>query len=407
MSTSCLNRLALLFMALISLIAADGRQQPSLPATTGAGNDLVVHEWGTFTSVAGRDGAPLSWRPLSFESDLPEFVYSIDDGASWEGALRYPTKSARAVTVRMETPLLYFYTKAETNVSVKVNFTGGTITEWYPQRARTGGTGIDWGQVQVLPNVRVELPREPGENHYYPARETDAAVVRVRSEEKTEYEKFLFYRGVGDFQLPLSVLISGDKVLVKNASAGGAGTVILFERRGGKSGYVVGDAPRGETRLARPALAPDTAPPRRELKSLLTSHGLYEKEAEAMLNTWRDSWFEEGLRVFYVLPRQSVDAILPLAINPQPKELVRVLVGRAELITPEMERDVTEQLAKLDDSSAGVREAAMKEINKYGRFANTILGQVAAHAYETDPQTVLRVQRLMRGMGRRPRPRIE
>ena len=36
---------------------------------------LVVHEWGTFTSVAGQDGASLDWRPLAGPSDLPSFVY--------------------------------------------------------------------------------------------------------------------------------------------------------------------------------------------------------------------------------------------------------------------------------------------------------------------------------------------
>jgi hypothetical protein len=35
-------------------------------------------------------------------------------------------------TVRMETPVLYFYSPRETTVSVKVSFAKGTITEWYP-----------------------------------------------------------------------------------------------------------------------------------------------------------------------------------------------------------------------------------------------------------------------------------
>ena len=256
-----------------------------------------------------------------------------------------------------------------------------------------------------MPGARVSLPREPGDNHYYPARDTEAAVVRVRGGETTEHEKFLFYRGVGNFPLPLSVRVEGDKVLVRAAPAGGVGKIILFERRGGRFGHVVGDAPREQTRLERPALALDAGAVRRELKTLLVSHGLYEREAEAMLNTWRDSWFEEGLRVFYVLPRQSVDVILPVTIDPRPAELVRVLVGRAELITPEMERDVAKQLARLDDPSAAVRAAAGKEIDKYGRFADTILGQVAAHA--TDALTRSRVQRLAREMSQRRRQRVE
>src|SRR5215207_5718078 len=371
-----LSRFAPLCLAFVLLVGG-GACLPPTAATAVQGADLVVHEWGTFTSVAGRNGEALSWRPLSFESDLPGFVYSIDKGATWEGGLRYPSKSSRFVTVRMETPLLYFYATGETNVSVKVGFNSGTITEWYPQARATGQT-VEWPQFQVLPNVRdVELARESGPNHYYPARDTDAATVRVRGERQTEHEKFLFYRGVGDSRLPLSFLVEGGKVVVRGAQPKAVGKVILFERRGGAAGHVVGDANAGETRLERPALSPGAGPPRAELKTLLVAHGLYEREAEAMLNTWRDSWFEEGLRVFYVLPRETVDAILPITIEPKPKELVRVLVGRAELITPEMERDVAAQLSKFEDPAPGAREAALREINKYGRFANTILTQVA------------------------------
>jgi len=36
----------------------------------------------------------------------------------------------------------------------------------------------------------------------------------------------------------------------------------------------------------------------------------------AMLETWRDSWFEEGMRVFYILPRATVDTLLPFRSSP-------------------------------------------------------------------------------------------
>src|SRR5438132_371630 len=61
------------------------------------------------------------------------------------------------------------------------------------------------------------------------------------------------------------------------------------------------------------------------------SYGLYPKEAAAMVDTWRDSWFEPGSRLFYVAPRQAVDAILPLNVTPAPGSVVRVFVGRIEL----------------------------------------------------------------------------
>jgi len=39
---------------------------------------------------------------------------------------------ALAGTVRMETPVLYFYAPRDTIVDVRVRFHGGVITEWFP-----------------------------------------------------------------------------------------------------------------------------------------------------------------------------------------------------------------------------------------------------------------------------------
>jgi hypothetical protein len=53
-----------------------------------------------------------------------------------------------------------------------------------------------------------------------------------------------------------------------------------------------------------------------------------------MLSTWRDSWFKEGTRLFYIVPTNMIESILPLDINPKPTGIVRVFVGRVELVRP-------------------------------------------------------------------------
>lgn len=383
---------ATLCLALLSFIFAGA---PSRPSSNAAGAGLVVHEWGTFTSVAGRDGRTLVWRPLSFESDLPSFVYSVDKGTTWRG-LRYPSKSGLAVKVRMETPVLYFYSGEEATVRVRVGFPGGRITEWYPQAHSVSSGDIDWGELRVLPGAHVGLPHDFRENHYYPARETDAALVQVRIEQQTEHEKFLFYRGVGNFDLPLSVRLEGDRVTIKNSRQENVRQVVLFENSGGSIGYQILNMPETEVVVDRPALDDKLPELREEMKTMLIANGLYEKEADAMLNTWRDLWFEEGLRVFYLMPGKTTEAILPIVIEPEPAGLVRVLVGRTELITPEMEQSVTNQVSKLSERSIGGREAALREINKYGRFLEPILTQVLMHT--TDPQLKMEVERLLEEM---------
>lgn len=369
----CLLAFAIATLVGVKLSAQNTPATKANKKVTPAENRLVVHEWGTFTSIAGKDGVALEWRPLNGPSDLPKFVHTIQEGG---GGLRHrvPGKGDLTASVRMETPVLYFYSNREMDVSVQVDFPKGKITEWYP-RARAVNTNVDWGKVKIMPGAALTFPVESAHSHYYPAREVDASPVQVCSTDgkPAQQEKFLFYRGVGTFDLPLSVKLEGENVVLKNTGKDEIAHLVIFENRGGKIGYRLCDAFTGEMTHERPVLDKNMNSLLADLKQVLVASGLYEKEAEAMIKTWRSSWFEEGMRVFYVLPRQTTDEVLPVTIDPRPAELVRVLVGRAEVITPEMERSVQQQVSQLSNPSPEVREAAMQEIRKYGRFSEPIL----------------------------------
>lgn len=77
-----------------------------------------------------------------------------------------------------------------------------------------------------------------------------------------------------------------------------------------------------------------------------------------MLETWRDSWFEEGTRVLYIMPRQDVDSVLPLTVTPEPQRITRIFVGRAEVLSPVTKQILREAVAHGDASS----------LQKFGRF---------------------------------------
>lgn len=357
--------------------------------------DLIVHEWGTFTTIAGKNGVALDWRPLNGPSDLPSFVYTEGENG-FRGTHRSGGKGEIA-RVRMETPVIYFYTPKEMDVSVRVTFPEGKITEWYPQAGfvnnmfgpnqtgRTFANGINWGTVKLLPNHPENYLREAADSHYYPARETDSVPIQVCNADKTriEHEKFLFYRGTGNFDLPLKAVLENKEVVLtasnaqylakKGAPDQGLVDMVVFEKRGNKMGYKYIPQLLGETRVERPALDKTLEQVYSQLKKSLTAHGLYEKEADAMIKTWSDSWFEEGLRVFYFVPRTVTDRILPLTVSPKPKETVRVMIGRMELITPEMEKEVRNQVGRLRSRSAKARAAATEELKKHGRFYEPIL----------------------------------
>ena len=381
---------SLVVIAGISVVASKLRN--SSKAAPPPQDRLVAHEWGTFTSIAGKDGVALEWRPLNGATDLPKFVHSFQ-GPN-QGLRHANSKVELTAAVRMETPVIYFYTNREMTISTKVDFPKGKITEWYPQ-ARAVDTGINWGKLKVQPGAAFNLPADYSDNHYYAARETDAAPLQVcaTNGRPLEQEKFLFYRGVGTFDLPLAVTLENNQVTLRNSAKDPIAQLIVFENREGKIGFRNILNFSGMTTVERPALDSNTDAVIKQLRQSLIGAGLYDKEADAMIKTWRNSWFEAGMRVFYVLPRPATDAVLPITIDPKPDELVRVLVGRTEIITPEMQKSVKAQVRLLNDPSPGIRSEAAAAIRQYGRFSEPILKWIMEE--EQDPTLRARIRRLI------------
>jgi hypothetical protein len=86
-----------------------------------------------------------------------------------------------------------------------------------------------------------------------------------------------------------------------------------------------------------------------------------------MIETWRDSWFEHGMRVFYLVPREQVDRLLPLKIAPEPSSIGRVFVGRVEVLSPRTRHTITTALNKGD----------IKALVPLGRFLQPFAQQIA------------------------------
>src|SRR5207248_8725738 len=156
---------------------------------------------------------------------------------------------------------IYFYSSRELNAHVRVTFPQGLITEWYPQAKyevdqKSGSDGsmrllaanlrgmdtslrnlagaIEWRDIKVQPGIAPTFPVESGPNRYYAARATDAAPITIAGQS----EKFLFYRGVGHFSVPLSARVSVDgKIAVENRSQRRVPSVIFFENHDGRIGH--------------------------------------------------------------------------------------------------------------------------------------------------------------------------
>ena len=357
-------------ISLVLLLAALTASPAEIRRDTRDPDNLVAHEWGTFTSVAGDQGQQIEWLPLEGQNDLPCFV---------ERFRHFRGKFAMTATVRMETPVIYFYAPRATTVDVSVRFPSGLITEWFPRAKVTPATPVTdgtlktpgfvstatWSGVSVTPQAAGAFPTEDRSSHYYAARRTDAAPLRVGD----QAEKFLFYRGVARVALPVSAVVSADGTAeVRNVESAPLGTIVRFDRRDGKLGYEITDTKESRATLATPALTGDLDTLASRLETALTREGLYRREARAMVETWRDSWFEEGTRLLYIVPRATVDAMLPLDITPRPIETARVFVGRLELITPATTAEVKRALETRDRAA----------LLKYGRFLLPIAQRIVA-----------------------------
>jgi hypothetical protein len=379
------------------------------------GHGFIVHEWGTDTIVVGSDGSVQ--RGLHHEEeDLPGFVYDRIKAGSLAGST--------SVEVKMETPVTYFYSDTPRTVSVAVDFPKGVFTHWYPAvksfyprivgpNAMPGVTSyrdpvfdlsvpfgskvcsdkfgavanglLDWGSVEVLGRdaTEVAVPDAPLDAFTWSyARAVAANPVRVSGVpgalQAAQSERFLFYRGLGDFELPVRVLSApGGKVSLENSYGEAIGSVFAIHVGGGKGAFSVkaeGIPAQGKLALDIPSLsgATETAAYADalglEVTRALDATGLYHDEAQAMVNTWKRQWFgTPGVRLLYLVPEAWTDASIPLTVSPAPDQMRRVMMIRVEVIPPELEAvDVGNAKLLGSDGTAASAEAYFKSL---GRFA--------------------------------------
>lgn len=379
------------------------------------GRGRVVHEWGTFTEVRGSDGVVLDGL-LHEDAGLPPFVYDLLREGGWSG-----------LSPKMETPVVYFYADAPWRPVLRAEFPRGLVTHWYPPATRINAAGdelagghVEWGgagELEVLaPGAEAEPPPVAADDPWRFARQVAANPLRVsqfrfdgtRPPGPTAHdERFLFYRGLGDFPLPLAARVAD----VRSAAEGWSIDLALENARpdeplrslflvrveGDRAGFaelgdLSGAADLRDVRLAKRPVSEATEALVERVAARLTGTGLYADEALAMARTWRHAWFgDEGLRLLYVLPRDLVERELPLSVRTAgedegalpAEDVVRTFVARVELLTPAFERALLEELRAVSADPA--RADALAE--RLGRFAPPLLAR--ARALGLDPAAYL------------------
>jgi hypothetical protein len=422
-----MTRLARWIAALALLVA---------PAAAGAKEGepppYDVHEWGTFTSFEGSNGGGVEGLQHE-EEGLPAFVYSRAEvrecplrAVGYKG-LEVPVDH---VTQKMETPVLYFHAPSALRVRVRVDFVGGLISQWYPVSDLLGPpegkpedgaldlrtvkrSFLQW-DVDVLGD-RAERPAEvPEADAALPwslARRVDASWLRTvprKGPERmgpTEAERYLFYRGLGTFSLPHSVRAErgANSVFFNESNAHEVPAAYALEiRQDGAIRWTrvvhTGPGQGGKFSLAELPFQDSRDSLHAALGADLVAQGLAKDEADAMIATWSRQWFRsEGTRVMYLVPRAEIDDVIPLHLDPAPRRLVRVLVGRIEYATPETEAEVEAALRGRLSEDHQTALAAVARLSRLGRFEEAHIRRILADT--KDPVVVESATEILKGLG--------
>jgi hypothetical protein len=381
--------------------------------------DLVIHEWGTFLGMSGSDGTALEGM-YHEEHALPAFVHTRS-----RDQLRLPF-----VLTKGETPVIYFYSERAQSVRLGVGFPRGVWTQWYPQAAvvrpslvqqaespeRLRDGRICWF-ASIIPPALVDrgsagsaetpvLPATSADALWNHAREVDAAYVKsidgTREPGASEYERFLFYRGLGESRLPLRLTSDrgGTMSLEKDPTLGdGVRHVYVIRVENGRGAYQYRPGLRPGWTVSGVIPSMEKARPLEEfsrriaddLAARLTASGLYAKEARAMVNTWTSSYFQtDGTRVLFILPQSWTEAFIPMTVEPRPKQVVRVMVGRVELLTPQRERLAESAVRSLADADPQARQRAFAFLREQGRYVEPIVRRVLATSADEQVRVLCR-----------------
>jgi len=213
---------------------------------------------------------------------------------------------------------MFLYTDQPVNLTVEVGFRGGEPWLYYPAATVAGVQGasktVTWSGL-LAPNATAQIP-PVASSHWWNELRAVGASLFLSSEGTAE--RFLFYDGPVLFERPFVISRRPGGALVSPMSVerslwlvdGATFTESVVER-----------APRGSTVVARG----DMRTLRARLDQELRARGLSAAEARSLLETWRDDLFgSPSPRAISFVPRNLYDLMLPVRMDPQPAELVRV-----------------------------------------------------------------------------------
>jgi len=371
-------------------LADKARAEPAAPGPVVKG--LVVHEWGVFRV---HDDIALANADMRAEWDgLPKFIYGQVKGRDFPkpwGDLEIVDK-----------PVLFFHCPQAVDVDLKVDFPGGIPAVWWPGTQTPAGnlgglrprvfSGPAGGPDTLCRTLewRLHLKEAPKNGKGAPgllAVDSGHWVNTLRSVKADdvfafvggqgvgyEREKFVYYDGLVPRAKWIGITVAGDKVSVKNRLNHPVFDLTVVDRR--QSAHVrVARLARLDPRTGMQALefkeADRTDWPAAGVRTLLKQlqdAGLNEDEGQSLIDVWKQELLQaDGVTLFYRLPQEEYERLLPLTLKPGAEKLVRVGLVQQPHCEPDLAERVARLVPDLGDDDFQTRERAQKRLADMGR----------------------------------------
>jgi hypothetical protein len=362
---------------------------------------LEVHEWGVFGVNDDRELANADMR--AEWAALPKFVFGQTAGRS------LPINQHQNNIVFK--PVVFLHSPQPLALEIRVDFPGGAPAVWWPRTVYpaqeldvcpSGGKqkeafrDLEWHvQVKEPPKGQksnaqplavdkghwIELLRAVKADDVF-TKTTDGEYGGFIKEGKGlpdsqyERERFIYYDGLVPIGKRVAITVEKEKVSVANRAKHPLFDVTVVDRRTPDHTRVARVAKleaRAKTTELDFAEVGSKEWPEAGLVMLtkqLTDAGLFEDEAKSLADVWKNEFFlADGLTLFFRLPQEEYEKLLPMKLKPRPEKLVRVGLVLHAHCEPDLADRVAEIAKDLDDDDFDTRERAQKRLEDMGRAA--------------------------------------
>jgi hypothetical protein len=342
----------------------------------------TLHEWGVLTVAKGN---PFAQQDMREEwRTFPKFFYRGDAG------LNPPAVPANERVMRK--PVIWLHGDQPQDIALTVRFPKGRPLVWWPYAVLNNDA-----TTPALTFFVSLLPRKPADvmppmleaGHWFNRLCTvpgdwlyceHGKQPKIKSPDRGPIERspFLYYDGLIPSPEQPRVKRSEQGIEIEFDVQRQLSDLLVIDRHDGTvsmsawvDGIEIDDAPpHSEHIKVRLEVANDDLIAKRELELMerLIGAGLTREEASALVEIWRPQFFaQDGLTIFYRIPQERYEEMLPLTAEPAPSEKIRVGLVVHSHLEPELKQHVDQLIIDLRDPAK--RAAARAKLAAYGGAA--------------------------------------